>query len=152
MAAALVWQLECLQSQEELSWRRCHRSNTAQMKGPPPNMPPKPLSLPFTRGCQCPAAGRHSLFESDHVTWGVCIQILGAYPKLSDACVQSIAPQELGGFTSTVLGNVPQCEEHTLSAPCLAYPHPWAPPHPPHPPTLHPLLPRPPIRVYLLLL
>ena len=107
------------------------------MKGPPPNMPPKPLSLPFTRGCQCPAAGRHSLFESDHVTWGV-IQILGAYPKLSDACVKSIAPQELRGFTSTVLGNVPQREEHTLSAPRLACPHTWALPTAP---TLQPLFP-----------
>lgn len=69
------------------------------MKGPPPNMPPNPLSLPCTGRMSVAKLLGDAACVSDHVTWGVCIQMLGVYPQLSDACVKSIAPQELGGFT-----------------------------------------------------
>ena len=99
-------------------------------------MPPNPLSLPCTGGCQCPAAGRRSLCVSDHVTWGVCIHMLGVYPQLSDACVKSIAPQE---------GSHLLFEEmfHSLRN-TRALLHVWPSP-PPRPPQGPPKAPPPPL-------
>lgn len=114
VASALV----CLQIQYELPYKRI--TNPRQPRGRPS---PAPTLLPFLSpqsenvSVQLPGAG-HSLFVSDHVTQGVCVQILGGISK-AFRCSAEILYQ--GSEGSTMQRQFIFCLTHCPSPTLLVY-------------------------------